>query len=276
VSIPTLESQTAVVTGASRGIGQAIARSLVEAGANVIVTARKQSSADQAAAEIGDRAFGFQAHSVDEFAAQACVDFAVEKFGKLDILVNNAGTNPGFGSLADLDRARFTKTFDLNVWAPIMWSGIAWKKSMGKHGGVIVNTSSVGAEDVAADFGVYNASKAALSHITRHQAIEFAPRVRVNAIAPGVVRTRLAEALWQEEEARVAATIPLGRIGEPEDIGPVVAFLATDAARWITGEVITVDGGQTLVSQAADAPSPSCVSQPEAASGGNAGSRFSR
>jgi NAD(P)-dependent dehydrogenase (short-subunit alcohol dehydrogenase family) len=248
-----LNGRVAIVTGGSRGIGQEIARSLVQCGAQVVLTSRRREAAEQAAAEIGEGAFGFEAHSVDEQAAEACFDFALERFGRLDILVNNAGTNPAFGPVVDIDHARFTKTFDLNVWAPMLWSGIAWRKAMSENGGAIVNTASVGAFEVGANLGYYHASKAAVAHLTRHLAIELAPQVRVNAVAPGIIRTRMAEALWKENEAEVAAATPLRRIGEPEDIGPVVAFLASDAARWITGEMVTVDGGQVLGNPASEA-----------------------
>lgn len=241
-----LSGRGAIVTGASRGIGLEIARSLVECGAQVIVTSRHREAAEQAAAEIGDAAVGFEAHVVDEEAAEACVDLALERFGRLDILVNNAGTNPALGPLAEMDHARFAKTMDVNLWAPVLWSGIAWRKTMRARGGAIVHTASIGCIEVVPNLGVYHASKAALIHMTRHMAIEMAPKVRVNALAPGVVRTRMAEALWKENEAEVAAGIPMQRIGEPQDVAPVAAFLASDAARWITGEMITIDGGQVL------------------------------
>ena len=179
-------------------------------------------------------------------AAQKCVDFTIERFGSLDILVNNAGTNPAFGPVVDQDHGRFAKTFDVNLWAPVLWTGLAWRAWMQEHGGTVVNTASLGGLVVGPNLGVYHASKAALIHITKQLALELAPGVRVNAVAPGVVRTRLAEALWKEHEDAVAATTPLGRIGEPEDVASAVAFLASDAASWITGETLLMDGGQIL------------------------------
>ena len=241
-----LSGRTAIVTGASRGIGLAIAQALVDAGANVVLTSRKQEAADEAASGLGERAVGFGAHAVDEEAAQRCVDFTIERFGRLDILVNNAGTNPAFGPVVDQDHGRFAKTFDVNLWAPVLWTGLAWRAWMKEHGGTVVNTASLGGLVVGPNLGVYHASKAALIHITKQLALELAPGVRVNAVAPGVVRTRLAEALWKEHEDAVAATTPLGRIGEPEDVASAVAFLASDAASWITGETLLMDGGQIL------------------------------
>jgi NAD(P)-dependent dehydrogenase (short-subunit alcohol dehydrogenase family) len=248
VSAP-LEGRTAIVTGASRGIGLAIAEALVADGASVVLTSRGD-GAEKAAAGFGDRVVGMRAHASDETAARACIRAAIEHFGSLDILVNNAGTNPAFGPLVEVEQASMTKILEVNLLAPLLWSRLAWNARMHEHGGVIINNASVGGLDVAPNLGAYNASKAALIHLTRHLAVELAPNVRVNAIAPGVVRTRLAEALWKEHEEAVAATTPLGRIGEPADVGSAVAFLAGDGARWITGETLIIDGGQRLVAPA--------------------------
>jgi NAD(P)-dependent dehydrogenase (short-subunit alcohol dehydrogenase family) len=243
-----LEGRTAIVTGASRGIGLAAAEELVAEGARVVVTSRHQEAADEAARTIGEGAVGFAAHAVDEDAARACVDFTLDRFGSVDILVNNAGTNPAFGPVVDQDHGRFAKTMDVNLWAPILWSGLVWNAWMKEHGGTIINTASIGGLAVGPDLGVYHVSKAALIHLTKQLALELGPKVRVNAVAPGVVRTRLAEALWREHEEAVAQRTPLGRIGEPRDVGSVIAFLAGDGAAWITGETIVIDGGQLLAS----------------------------
>ncbi|MCE1180552.1 MAG: SDR family oxidoreductase [Micrococcales bacterium] len=241
-----LTGRVAVVTGASRGIGQAIAASLHELGATVVLTARTEEAATAAAAEVGERAHGIGAHVADEEQAQACIAQVMERFGRLDILVNNAGTNPAPGPVIAQDRSRFMKTMEVNLWAPVLWTGLAHRAWMGEHGGVVINTASIGGLHVSDMIGTYNVSKAALIHATRQMAMELGPKVRVNAIAPGVVRTKLAEALWKEHEAEVSAATPLGRIGEPEDVGSVVAFLASDAASWVTGEVFVIDGGQLL------------------------------
>lgn len=241
-----LEGRTAIVTGGSRGIGMAAAEALVADGAKVVVTSRKQEAADEAARTIGDGAVGFAAHAVDEDAARACVDFALERFGSVDILVNNAGTNPAFGPVVEQDHGRFAKTMDVNLWAPILWSGLVWDAWMKENGGTIINTASIGGLSVGPDLGIYHVSKAALIHVTKQLALELGPKVRVNAVAPGVVRTRLAEALWREHEEAVAKNTPLGRIGEPSDVGSLIAFLAGDGASWITGETVVVDGGQLL------------------------------
>lgn len=241
-----LTGRTAIVAGASRGIGLAAAQAIAAAGANVVLTSRSQESADAAAAQVGGTAIGVAAHAVDEDAARRCVDLTLERFGSLDILVNNAGTNRAYGPIIDQDHERFTKTFDVNLWAPVLWTGLATKMWMGEHGGSVVNTASIGGMAAEANIGVYNASKAALIHVTKQLALELSPKVRVNAVAPGVVRTKLAEALWKEHEQAMSASTALGRIGEPEDVGSAVAFLVSDAASWITGETLVIDGGQVL------------------------------
>ncbi|MFD4429520.1 SDR family oxidoreductase [Nocardia sp. NPDC058497] len=241
-----LTGRTAIVTGASRGIGLAIAQSIAAAGGNVVLTSRTQESADAAAAQVSGNVLGVAAHAVDEDAARRCVELTMERFGSVDILVNNAGTNPAFGPVIGQDHARFAKTFDVNVWAPVLWTSLVTEAWMGEHGGAVVNTASIGGLTLEANIGLYNASKAALIHLTKQMALELSPKVRVNAVAPGVVRTKLAEALWKNHEESVAGATALDRIGEPEDIGAAVAFLVSDAASWITGEVMVIDGGQRL------------------------------
>jgi NAD(P)-dependent dehydrogenase (short-subunit alcohol dehydrogenase family) len=241
-----LSGRTAIITGGSRGIGQATAAALAAGGANVIITSREREAADAAAQEIGHGVVGVQAHATDESAATACISLAVERFGGLDILINNAGTNPAFGPVLDQDHSRFAKTVDVNLWAPLLWTKLAWNAWMNDHGGVVVNTASLGGIMPTNHVGVYNASKAALIHLTRQLAIELSPKVRVNAVAPGVVRTKMAEAVWKRDEDAIAARTLIGRIGEPSDVSQAIAFLASDAASWITGQTLVIDGGQLL------------------------------
>ncbi|MFD3430765.1 SDR family oxidoreductase [Nocardia fluminea] len=241
-----LTGRTAIVTGGSRGIGIAAAAALADAGAHVVLTSRSQKSADAAADSVGERAVGFAAHSADEQAARRCIDYTLDTFGSIDILVNNAGTNPAFGPLIEQDYSRFAKTLEVNLWAPILWTSLAARAWMSEHGGAVVNTASVGAMMHEPGLGMYNASKAAIVHVTRQLAMELSPRIRVNAVAPGVVRTKLAEALWREHEPAVATATAVGRIGEPDDIAATIAFLAGDAASWITGAILVVDGGQSI------------------------------
>ena len=243
---PDLNGRTAIITGASRGIGLAIAQQLADVGANVVVTARKQESADAAAAQIGANALGVGAHAVEEDAAKRCVDLTLDRFGRIDILVNNAGTNPAYGPLIEQDHARFAKTFDVNLWAPLLWTSLAVEAWMAEHGGAVVNMASIGGMHQSPYMGMYNATKAALIHVTKQLALELSPRVRVNAVCPGVVRTRLAEALWKDHEQALSASTALGRIGEPADVAAAVAFLVSDEASWNTGEALVLDGGQVL------------------------------
>ena len=250
-----LRGRTAVVTGGSRGIGLAIAQQLAGAGANVVLTSRTQAAADAAAAQVAGTAVGYGAHAADPEAAAACVAFAAERFGSLDILVNNAGTNPAYGRLIDQDHERFAKIFDVNVWAPIMWTSLAARAWMEEHGGAVVNIASVSGVAVGTKIGLYAASKAALIQVTRQLAIELGPKIRVNAVAPGVVRTRFAEALWKGQEDRLNSAFALGRIGEPPDVASAVLFLAADSSSWITGETLVVDGGALIGNAAVHADS---------------------
>jgi NAD(P)-dependent dehydrogenase (short-subunit alcohol dehydrogenase family) len=241
-----LSGRTAIITGASRGIGLAIAQRLAADGANVVLTARKQESADAAAEQVNGTAIGVAAHAVDEDAAKRCVATTIDRFGSIDILVNNAGTNPAYGPLIEQDHARFAKIFEVNLWAPLLWTSLAVKAWMGEHGGAIVNTASIGGMHQSPHMGLYNATKAALIHVTKQLALELSPRVRVNAVCPGVVRTRLAEALWKDHEEILSASTALERVGEPPDVAAAVAFLVSDESSWITGDTMVIDGGQVL------------------------------
>ena len=248
-----LAGTVAIVTGASRGIGAATALALVREGAAVTLTSRKQEALDEVAeqirAQVPDaRVLALASHAADDEAAASVVAATVDQLGGLDVLVNNAATSPYYGPMADLDKSRADKTVDVNMWGPVMWSQQAWKAAFAENGGSIVNIASIGGLATEPGIGWYNATKAALIHLTRQLAVEMAPGVRVNAVAPGVVRTHLAKALWEPYEEPLANALPLKRIGEPDDIADAVVFLAGSAARWITGQTLVVDGG-TLVRQ---------------------------
>lgn len=249
MTAPDLSGRTAIVTGGSRGIGLAIGQRLADAGANVVLTSRDQASADAAAAQVNGNVLGVAAHVAEDDAAQRCIDLTLERFGGIDILVNNAGTNPAAGPLIDQDHARFAKIFDVNLWGPLLWTSCAVRAGLGErdgHSGAVVNTASIGGLSSAPLLGMYNATKAALIHVTKQLALELSPKVRVNAVCPGVVRTKLAEMVWREHEQSLSAAMPLGRIGEPVDVADAVAFLVSDAASWITGQALVIDGGQIL------------------------------
>jgi NAD(P)-dependent dehydrogenase (short-subunit alcohol dehydrogenase family) len=241
-----LDGKVALVTGASRGIGLAIASRFAESGAGVMLVSRKPEALEAAASQLaglsGDVAW-HAANVGDPAAAQECVDAAVERFGSVDILVNNAATNPYFGPLMEIDLARAEKTVQVNLEAALVWTQCAWRASMASRGGSVINLSSIGGLSVEHGIGWYNVTKAALAHLTRQLAAELAPGVRVNALAPGLVRTDFARALWETAGDAVARRLPLQRLGEPDDIATAALFLASEAASWITGHVLVVDGG---------------------------------
>lgn len=242
------DGKTALVTGASRGIGLAIAERLVAEGARVVITARKKEALDEAVAALGGPtvALGVAGKADDLDHQVDTVRRAIETFGSLDVLVNNTGINPAYGPLVDLDLGAARKTVEVNCIAAVSWVQQAWRAWMQEHGGAILNVSSFSAVRPAPGIGFYGASKAMLASLTELMAVEMAPSVRVNAVAPAVVKTRFAEKLYDGREDSVAAGYPLQRLGEPEDIGSLAAFLLSDEAAWITGQMVVADGGLAL------------------------------
>ena len=247
----------AIVTGGTRGIGYATARLLAASGANVTITGRKQETVEPAAAALqaeaaelnpnAGRVIGIAAHVADPDAARRTCEATVQEFGSVDVLVNNAGTNPAYGPIHKQSPEAMAKTYEVNVIGPVIWTAAAKDAGMGAdRKGAVVNLSSIGALTEEAKLGVYNGTKAALLHMTRQMANELAPTIHVNSIAPGVVRTKLSEALWKEHEDAVAAITPAQRIGEPEDIAAAIAFLAAPATTWLIGENLVVDGGMLV------------------------------
>jgi NAD(P)-dependent dehydrogenase (short-subunit alcohol dehydrogenase family) len=245
-----LSGRTAIVTGASRGIGLAIARRLVDAGANVCITARKEAALEEAARELAadDRVLTVAGNTADREHRESAVRAVIGRFGSLDMLVNNTGINPAYSPLVETDLAIVIKTFDTNVTAALGWVQAVHQAWMAEHGGSIVNVASVAGLRATPMIGVYGASKAALVHLTSQLSVELAPRIRVNAVAPAVVKTRFASALYEDRETEVAAKYPLGRVGVPEDVAGAVAFLLSDASGWITGQTLVLDGGLTVPS----------------------------
>jgi len=244
----SVEGKTALVTGGSRGIGLATALQLARSGAaGVVITSRRQDNAEAAAAELEETGVGagrilaLAARADSEEAADGAVAAAVERFGSVDILVNNAGTNPAAGPLMDVDLGALDKTWAVNLRGPLLWVRAAYRAWMWENGGAVVNVASAAGLRPGPVTGAYNISKAGVVHMTRQLAHELAPRIRVNAVAPGVVRTRLAGLLLENEQ--IARMHPLGRIGEPEDVARLIAFLASDSSSWMTGAVVPVDGG---------------------------------
>lgn len=238
-----VDGRVAVVTGASRGIGFAIAKELADSGAKVLLVSRKQEGLETAVAAIGHSASWCTANVGDPDEPDAVVKVAIERYGAIDILVNNAATNPAFGPLVTLDRPRAMKTLEVNQLAILHWVQAVHRHWMKDHGGVVLNVASIGGLEPEPGIGWYNVTKAAVIHLTKQLAYELAPSIRVNALAPGLVRTDFARALWETNEHNVAEHIPLRRIGEPEDIAGAALFLCSDAARWVTGSTFVIDGG---------------------------------
>ena len=244
-----LSGRVAVVTGASRGIGGAIAEALAEQGAQVVLSSRKQADLDTEAERINarfpEKAVAIAAHAGKAEDLQRLVDATMARFGRIDILVNNAATNPYFGPVLDAEVGAWDKTFEVNLRGVFLLTKLVYGASMEKNGGAIVNVASVGGLRPGFGLGVYNITKAGVIMLTRQLGRELGGKVRVNAVAPGLVKTRFAEALWANEAImeRVLATNPMGRIGMPDEIAGAVAFLASDAASYINGEVLVIDGG---------------------------------
>jgi NAD(P)-dependent dehydrogenase (short-subunit alcohol dehydrogenase family) len=241
-----LDGKVALVTGGSRGIGRAIGEAFAAAGAKVVLSSRKQDDLDAAAKEIGGDTVGFAANAGDPDQTVAAIAFAKEHFGAIDILVNNAATNPYMGPLMGISASQMDKTVQVNQRAVVTWTQEAMKAGLSDGGGNVINVASVGGLSVEPSIAYNNVTKAAVQHLTRQMAIELAPAVRVNSISPGLVKTDMARALWQEHEQALAKGTPLHRLGEPADIANAALFLASDAASWITGTNMIIDGGALL------------------------------
>ncbi|HEY6492469.1 MAG TPA: SDR family oxidoreductase [Trebonia sp.] len=243
-----LKDRVAVVTGASRGIGLGIAAELVRQGAKVCVTARGVEALAAAVSELGgpDVAIGVPGKADDADHQAEAVARTMEAFGRLDMLVNNTGINPVFGPVTDTDPVAAAKILAVNVLAPLAWTRRARDAWMGEHGGSIVNVASVAGVRASPGIGMYGVSKAALIRLTMELAVELGPRIRVNAIAPAVVKTKFATMLYEGREEQVSAAYPLKRLGVPKDIAGAVAFLLSDQASWVTGQTLVLDGGVTL------------------------------
>ena len=244
-----LSGRVAIVTGASRGIGKAIAEAYARAGAKVVLSSRKQAALDEVARSIraaGGEAVGIAAHNGDKQALYALAQATVERFGRLDILVNNAATNPHFGTLLEADDSFWRKTIDVNLMGNVWLTQAAVKQMRAGGGGKVINVASIVGLNPGRYQGIYSATKAGVISLTKTLATELGPdNIQVNAIAPGLVKTKFAQALWGNEDllAHVLARTPAGRIGQPDDIAGIALYLASSASDYTTGAVIVVDGG---------------------------------
>ncbi len=248
-SLFDLSGRVALVTGASKGIGNASAEILAQHGAQVVLSSRKQADLDAEAERINatypDHATAVAAHAGRPEDLQRLVEEVMRRFSRIDILVNNAATNPYMGPLMDAELSAWDKTFEVNLRGLFILTKLVYEASMESHGGAIVNVASIGGLRPGIGLGVYNITKAGVIMLTRQLARELDGKVRVNAVAPGVIKTRFAEALWGNEAIRdrILASNPMGRLGLPEEVAAAVLFLASDAASYVNGEVLVIDGG---------------------------------
>jgi NAD(P)-dependent dehydrogenase (short-subunit alcohol dehydrogenase family) len=248
-----LKDKVAIVSGASRGIGEAIALAFADAGASVVVSSRKLDGVEAVAAKIkarGQAALALAAHVGHPEQCKSLIGQTVERFGKVDVLVNCAGTNPYFGPMIAIDGGAYDKTFEVNLRGAVEATRAFAQHVIDRKGsGSVVNIASVAGIRAAPMQGVYGMTKAAMISMTMSLAVELGPSgIRVNAIAPGLIETKLAAALTSSPElvGRITSSTALGRIGQPNELAGAALFLASDAASYVTGHTLVVDGGLTI------------------------------
>ena len=241
------EGQVALVTGSSRGIGLGIAQRLQAEGATVVLTARKPEPLAETVAEFPDgTAIGIAGKADDPAHRTEVFDTIAEKYGHLDVLVTNVGINPVYGETVDIDLDAARKILEVNVLGTLAWiqgavhhEGLKFRENKGR----ILSISSVAGQSPSEGIGMYGVSKAAVAHLVKTLAVELGPDIRINGIAPAVVKTRFATALYEGKEEEVTAAYPAGRLGTPEDIGAAAAYLTSSDSAWVTAQILTADGG---------------------------------
>jgi NAD(P)-dependent dehydrogenase (short-subunit alcohol dehydrogenase family) len=248
----SLEDKVAIITGASRGIGRAIAERYAQAGARVVVSSRKLPNVQEVAEGIqasGGQALAIQAHIGRTEDMQGLVAQTLDHYGRLDILVNNAATNPHFGPLLAADEGQWDKIMDTNAKGVFRACQAALPQMQTQGGGKIINIISVSGLQPTPGLGLYGVSKAAVLMLTKVLALELGPsNIQVNAIAPGVIKTRFSQLLWETPQISepILKRLPLGRFGEPDDVAQMALFLAAPASDYVTGSVFLVDGGMSI------------------------------
>ena len=247
-----LTGKVALITGASKGIGEQIARYLAQFGAKVVISSRRQADLDELAEDIrktGGEVTAIEARMGDEAQTKHLFDKTVEVYGGIDILVNNAAANPYYGPTVDCPDNAYDKIMDINVKAPFQLSKLVYPVMKLRGGGSIINISSIAGETPDPGLGIYSVSKASINMLTKVLAKEWgADGIRVNAVAPGLIKTKFSQALWQDEKtlAHFTKRLPIARMGTVEEVASLVLYLASDASGYCTGGIYTVDGGTTI------------------------------
>lgn len=248
----SLEGKVALVTGASKGIGESIARFFAANGAKVIINSRKQEELDKVAQSINDDGgicTGIAANAGDISACKVLVEKSIALYGGIDILVNNAASNPVFGPIVDCEEWAFDKIMNVNVKAPFELGKLLYPILKARGGGSVINISSIAGNTPDPGLGMYSVSKAALNMLTKVTAKEWGQDgIRVNAICPGLIKTKFSEALWQDEKwlNRFVKQAPIARMGSVEEIAALALYLASSASGYCTGTIFTADGGVTI------------------------------